>query len=119
MPGPQSDQGKCNALALDTLALRTLRGFQRVDTLGRWLDFALDMRGEIAPSKDPFRRRISVDLAILATVVLHDVPTPFAALNDGTTGSSIEATARLFHKDAVQTRFDRDTFHRFVRSFLL
>ena len=119
MPGPQSDLEVWNALALDALALRTLRGFQRVDALGGWLDFALDMRGEIAPPKDPFRGWISVDLAILAVVVLHDVPTPFAALNDGTTGSSVEATARLFHKDAVHTRLNRDTFHRFVRSFLL
>ena len=106
-------------MALDALALRTLRGFQRVEALGRWLNFAFDMRGEIAPSKDPFRRWISVDLAILAVVVLHGVPTPFAGLNDGTTGSAIEATARLFHKDAVQTRLNRDTLHRFVRSFLL
>ena len=75
---PQSDQGKCDTLALDTLALRTLRGFQWVETLGRWLDFALGMGGEIAPPKDPFRRWISVDLAILAIVMLHDVPTPFA-----------------------------------------
>ena len=119
MPGTQSDQEICNALALDTLALRTLRGFQRVNTLGRWLNFALGMRGEIAPSQDPFRRWISVDLAILAIVVFHDVPAPFACFDNGTTGSSIEATARLFHKHALHTRFNRDTFHRCVRSFLL
>jgi hypothetical protein len=33
------------------------------------------------------------------------------------TGSSIEAAARLFHKETVRTRFDRHTFHRFTRSF--
>ena len=70
---PQSDQG-----TLDALSLRTLRGFQGVETLGRWLDVALGMGGEIAPPKDPFRRWISVDLAILAIVVLHDVATPYA-----------------------------------------
>ena len=63
---------------LDALSLRTLGGFQWVETLGRWLDSALGMGGEIAPPKDPFRRWISVDLAILAIVVLHDVATPFA-----------------------------------------
>jgi hypothetical protein len=103
---------------LDTLALRTLRSFQRVDALGRCLDFTLGMRGEIAPSKDPFRRWIRVDLAILAIVVLYDVPTPFTRLDNGTTGSSIEATACFFHKNAVHTRFNRDTFHCFVWSFL-
>src|SRR2546426_11680795 len=76
------------------------------------------MGGKIAPPKGPFRRWISIDLAILAIVVLHDVPTPFAALDNRTTGSPIEATARLFHKSAVRTRFNRDTFHRFVWSFL-
>lgn len=70
---PQSDQG-----TLDALALRTLRGFQWVETLGRCLDAALGMGGEIAPPKDPFRRWISVDLAIPAIVMLHDVATPFA-----------------------------------------
>src|SRR5215471_2406649 len=110
---PQSDQEQ-----LDTLALRTLRGFQRVETLGRWLHFALGMGGEIASPKDPFRRWISIDLAILAIVMLHDVPTPFAGLDNRTTGSPIEATARLFHKSAVRTRFNRDTFHRFAQSFL-
>ena len=82
------------------------------------MDFALGMGGKIAPPKGPFRRWISIDLAILAIVVLHDVPTPFAALDNRTTGSPIEATARLFHKSAVRTRFNRDTFHRFVWSFL-
>jgi hypothetical protein len=33
------------------------------------------------------------------------------------TGSSVEAAARLFHKETVQTRFDRNTFHRFVLPF--
>src|SRR5262249_57081869 len=107
-----------DTLSLDTLPLRTLRGFQWVETLGRWLDFALHMGRKIAPPKDPFRRWISVDLAILAVVVLHDVPTPFARFDNGTAGSPIEATTRLFHKEAVHTRFNRDTFHRFAGSFL-
>jgi hypothetical protein len=34
------------------------------------------------------------------------------------TGSSIEAAARLFHKETVRTRFDRNTFHRFALPFL-
>ena len=76
------------------------------------------MGGEIAPPQDPFRRWISIDLAILAIVVLDDVPTPFAGLDNGTTGSPIEATARLFHKSTVRTWFNRNTFHRFVWSFL-
>jgi len=109
----QSDQEH-----LDPLTLATLRGFQRVETLGRYLDFTLGMGSKIAPPQDPFRPWISVDLAILAIVVLHDVPTPFAGLDNRTTGSSVEATARLFHKSAVRTRFNRDTFHRFAQSFL-
>jgi len=111
---PQSDRGM-----LDALSLRTLRGFQWVKALSRGLDFALGMGSEITPPKDPLRRWISIDLAILAVVMLHDVPTPCAGLDNGTTGSPIEATARLFHKDAVRTRFNGDTFHRCARSFLL
>ena len=72
------------------------------------------MSGEIAPSKDPFGGWISVELAIFALRVLHDIPTPFAVLNNGMTGSAVEAAARLFHKETVQTRFDRYTFHRFT-----
>ena len=72
------------------------------------------MGGKIAPSKDPFGCWISVELAILALRVLHDIPTPFAALDNRMTGSSIEAAARLFHKETVYTRFDRHTFHRFT-----
>ena len=76
------------------------------------------MGGEIAPSEDPFGCWISVELAIFALRMLYDIPTPFAALDNGMTGSSIEAAARLFHKETVRTRFDRDTFHRFAQSFL-
>ena len=103
---------------LDTLALRTLRGFQGVKTLGRGLDFALGMGGEITPPEDPFRRWISVDPAVSAVILFQDVATPFAGLDNRTTGSTIKATAGLFHKDAVRTRFNRDTFHCFARSFL-
>jgi len=99
------------------LALRTLRGFQRIKALGRGLYITLHMGGEIAPSEDPFGCWISVELAIFALRVLHDIPTPFTALDDGMTGPSVEAAARLFHKEAVRTRFDRHTFHRFVLPF--
>jgi hypothetical protein len=75
------------------------------------------MGGEIAPPKDPFGGWISVELAIVALRVLHDIPTPFAGFNNGMTGSSIEAAARLFHKQTVRTRFDRNTFHRFALPF--
>jgi hypothetical protein len=34
------------------------------------------------------------------------------------TGSSIEAATRLFHKETVRTRFDRNTFHRLALPFL-
>ena len=99
------------------MSLRTLRGFQRIEALGRGLYIALYMSGEIAPSKDPFGGWISVELAIFALRVLHDIPTPFAALNNGMTGSAVEAAARLFHKETVHTRFDRHTFHRFALPF--
>ena len=75
------------------------------------------MGGEIAPSEDPFGCWISVELAIFALRILHDIPTPFTALDDGMTGASVEAAARLFHKEAVRTRFDRHTFHRFALPF--
>jgi hypothetical protein len=75
------------------------------------------MGGEITPSKDPLRGWISVELAIIALRVLHDIPTPFAGFNNGMTGSSIEAAARLFHKQTVRTRLDRHTFHRFALPF--
>jgi len=100
------------------LPLRTLRGFQRIEALGRGLYITLRMGGEIAPSEDPFGRWIRVELAILALRVLHDIPTPFAVLNNGMTGSSIEAATRLFHKETVRTRFDRNTFHRLALPFL-
>src|SRR5215831_9046540 len=76
------------------------------------------MGGEIAPPKDPFRRWISIDLAILTMIMLNDVPTSFACLDYRTTGPPIEATACLFHKNTVRTRFNGDTFHRFASSFL-
>jgi hypothetical protein len=75
------------------------------------------MGGKIAPSEDPFGCWISVELAISALRILHDIPTAFAALDNGMTGSSVEATARLFHKETVRTRFDCDTFHRFALPF--
>ena len=75
------------------------------------------MGGEIAPSKDPFGCWISVELAIFALRVLHNIPTPFAALDNGMTGSAVKAAARLFHKETVRTWFDRHTFHRFALSF--
>ena len=74
----------------------------------------LHMGGKIAPSKDPFGGWISVELAIFALRVLHDIPTPYAAFDNGMTGSSVVAAARLFHKETVHTRFDRHTFHRFA-----
>jgi len=81
------------------------------------LYITLHMGGEIAPSEDPFGCWISVELAIFALRVLHNIPTPFAVLHNGMTGSSVEAAARLFHKETVHTRFDRNTFHRFVLPF--
>ena len=75
------------------------------------------MGGEIAPSEDPFGGWISVELAIFALRVLHDISTPFAVLNNGMTGSSVETAAGFFHKETVHTRFDRDTFHRFTLPF--
>jgi hypothetical protein len=76
------------------------------------------MRGEIAPAKDPFGCWISVELAIFALRVPHDISTPFAALNNGMTGSPVEAAAGLFHEETIHTRFDRDTFHRCSLPFL-
>jgi len=81
------------------------------------LDITLYMGGKITPSEDPFGGWISVELAIIALRVLHDIPTPFAGFNNGMTGSPIEAAARLFHKQTVRTRFDRNTFHRFALPF--
>src|SRR5882672_10326021 len=75
------------------------------------------MGGEIAPSKYPFGHWISIELTIFALRVLHDIPTPFAVLDNGMTGSAVEAAPCLLHKDTVRTRFDRDTFHRFLLSF--
>lgn len=75
------------------------------------------MGSEIAPSEDPFGCWISVELAIFALRVLHNISTPFAVLDNGMTGSSVEAAARLFHKETVRTRFDCDTFHRFALPF--
>ena len=75
------------------------------------------MGGEIAPSKEPFDRWISVELAIFALLILHDIPTSFAGLDNGVTGSPIEAATCLFHKDTIRTWFNRDTFHRVSLSF--
>jgi hypothetical protein len=75
------------------------------------------MGGKITPPEDPFGGWISVELAIIALRVLHDIPAPFTGFNNGMTGSSIEAAARLFHKQTVRTRFDRHTFHRFALPF--
>ena len=72
------------------------------------------MRGKIAPSKDPFGCWISVELAIFALRVLHNIPTAYAVPDYGMTGSAVEAAARFFHKETVRTRFDRHTFHRFA-----
>jgi hypothetical protein len=72
------------------------------------------MRSKITPSEDPFGGWISVELAIITLRILHDIPTPFTGFNNGMTGSSIEAAARLFHKHTVRTRFNRHTFHRFA-----
>jgi hypothetical protein len=99
------------------LSLRTLRGFQRIEALGGGLHITLYMGGKIASPKDPFGGWISIELAIFALRVLRDIPTPFTVLNNGMTGPSIEAAARLFHKETVRTRFDRDTFHRFALPF--
>jgi hypothetical protein len=77
------------------------------------------MGGEIAPSKHPFGRWIGIELTIFALRVLHDIPTPFAAFDNGMTGSTVEAAACLLHKDTVYTRFDRETFHRFALSFFI
>ena len=95
------------------MSLRTLRGFERVKALGGGLYVTLHMGGEIAPAKDPFGRWIGVELAIAALLILHDIPTPLAGIDNGMTGSPIEAAAGLFHKDTMRTRFNRDTFHRF------
>jgi hypothetical protein len=76
------------------------------------------MGGEIAPSKHPFRRWISIELTVIALRVLHDIPTPYAVLDNRMTGSAVEAATCLLHKDTVRTRFDRDTFHRFALPFL-
>jgi hypothetical protein len=114
---PPNWRGNYGAQPLDTLSLRTLRGFQRIEALRRGLYITLHMRGKIAPSKDPFGGWISVELAIFALRVLHNIPTPFALLNNGMTGPSVEAAARLFHKETIHTRFDRHTFHRFALPF--
>ena len=114
---PPNWRGNCGAPHLDTLSLRTLRGFERVKTLGRGLHITLHMGGEITPSKEPFGRWISVELAIFALLIFHDIPTPFAGIDNGMTGTPIEAAACLFHKDAVRTRFNRETFHRFSIPF--
>ena len=97
--------------------MRTLRGFERVKALGGGLYVTLHMGGEIAPSREPFGRWISVELAIFALRILHDIPTPFAGLDNRMTGSPVEAAACLFHKDTVRARFNRDTFHRFSIPF--
>ena len=99
------------------MSLRTLRGFERVKALGGGLHVTLHMGGEIAPAKDPFGRWIGVELAILALPILHDIPTPFAGIDNGMTGSPVEAAACLFHKDTIRTWFNRDTFHRFSTPF--
>jgi hypothetical protein len=104
-------------VSLDALPLRTLRGFQRIETLGRGLHITLHMSRKIAPPEDPFGCWISVELAIFALGVLYDIPTPLAGLNNGMAGSPIEAAARLFHKETVRTRFNRHAFHRFALSF--
>ena len=113
-PAREQIPGLFDTLSLDTLSLRTLRGFQRIEALGRGLHITLHMGGEIAPSEDPFDCWIGVELAICTLRVLHDIPTPYAVLDNGMTGSSIEAAARRFHKETVRTRFDRHTFHRFA-----
>ena len=106
---PTEQLWKCS----NTLFLRTLRGFEGVEALGGGLHFTFHMGGEIAPSKDPFGRWIGVELAIFALPMLHDIPTPFAGIDNGMTGSPVEAAACLFHKDTIRTWFNRDTFHRF------
>jgi hypothetical protein len=77
------------------------------------------MGGEIAPSKHPFGRWIGIELTIFALCVLHDIPTPFAAFDNGMTGSSVKAATCLLHKSTVYTRFNRETFHRFSLSFFI
>jgi hypothetical protein len=99
------------------LSLRTLRDFERVKALSGGLHITLYVGGEIAPSKNPFGRWIGIELAIFALPILHDIPTPFAGIDNGMTGSPVEAAACLFHKDAIRTRFNRDTFHRFSIPF--
>src|SRR5215831_54279 len=114
---PPNWQGNGGTPHLEALSLRALRGFQRIKALGRGLHITLYMSGEIAASKNPFGGWISVELAICALRVLHDISAPFAVLNNGMTGSAVETAAGFFHKETVHTRFDRDTFHRFSLSF--
>ena len=102
----------------DTLSLRTLRGFERIKALSGGLHITLYVGGEIAPSKNPFGRWISIELAIFALSILHDIPATFTGIDNGMTGSPVEAAAGLFHKETVHTRFDRDTLHRFALPFL-
>jgi hypothetical protein len=83
------------------------------------LYISLDVGGEIAPSKHPFGRWIGIELTVFALPILHDISTPFAAFDDGVTGSAVEATTCLLHKNTVDTRFNRDTFHRCSLSFFI
>ena len=110
---PTEQPGKCS----NTLFLRTFRGFEGIKALGGGLHVTLHMGGKIAPSKEPFGRWISVELAISALLILHDIPTPCAGIDNGMTGAPVEAAACLFHKDTVRTWFNRNAFHRFSIPF--
>ena len=114
---PPNWRGNCGAQHLGTLSLPTLRGFERVKALGGGLHVTPHMGGKVAPSKEPFDRWISVELTIFALLILHDIPTPFAGIDNGMTGAPVEAAAGLFHKDTVRIRFNRDAFHRFSIPF--
>lgn len=100
-------------LDLHPLTLGPFRGFEGIDTLGRWLHFTLGMRGEIAATEDPLGGWIRIELAKVTCGLLGDIAAALAGVDHRMASATVEAAARFFHKNTVGTWFNRGTFHRY------
>jgi hypothetical protein len=88
-----------------------LGSLQRVQFEVVFLNFFLDVSGEIAGSLCPFDRGFTIGLAIGTCFIGHHSITPFAGLHDGITSPTVIGTAVLLHEDTFCSHFDGLTNH--------
>jgi len=89
----------------------TFGSLQRVQFEVIFLNFLLDVSGEIAGSLCPFDRGLTIGLAIGTCFIGHHSITRFAGLHDGITSPTVIGTAVLLHEDTFCSHFDGLTNH--------